>query len=148
MSNTQATAPDPNLHRARYHLAARGVASRACDSCEYTRAKRDANLHSGRSDTTPRPPATSPLDRKIHGLVVWCFPLFPHEWFANPKIKRIADLRHAFNTQHFIERPHFQIIPKIHQPPRERARIFKEEAIGVIPRFGSLLFGQTMRGQI
>jgi len=53
-------------------------------------------------------------------------------------------MRHAFFAQDFIQGPHLQVIPKIHQAPRERARIFKEKTIGIIPGFGDLFFGEAM----
>ena len=53
-------------------------------------------------------------------------------------------MRQTFLAQHFFQRPYFQVIPEIHQTPRERTRVFKEETEGVIPCKFNLIFFQLV----
>src|SRR5690349_16529377 len=72
----------------------------------------------------------------------------PRKRFTNQKSERVSELHQAFMAQHFFHRPYFQVIPEIHQAPREWARIVKEKTIGIIPGFGNLLFRQAMSREV
>jgi hypothetical protein len=72
----------------------------------------------------------------------------PRKRFTDQELERITKLSHAFLTQDFLNGPHFKIIPKVHQAPWKRVWVFEKKAIGIIPCFSSLLFGQAMRWQV
>src|SRR5215216_634601 len=173
MSDTRATARDLTPRRAEFHLWGRGAFSRAYDTYGCTRARQDADLRNGRSGTPRQQPATSQSGHKTRVPVVWysqpclsinrvsfVFLLFssdrkdqrrsisPYKRFTDQETEGVTKLRHAFFAQHFLHGPHFKIVPEIHQAPRERTRVLKEEPIGIVPSFGSLFFGQAMRGQV